>query len=200
MLSSAPGCHDWDHTARVLRNSQEICLKERNADRRVVEIAALLHDIARGGDMHKKGRSCHAASGAAMARDILGGFKFLAEEFIEKACLCVRRHRFRGDDAPVSIEEKIVYDADKLDSLGAVGVGRAFHFAGRIGARLHNSGPEALGAESYSREDTAYREYLVKMRRLPEKMLTRTGRRLAIGRARFMEKFFEELQKESGTC
>ena len=99
--------------------------------------------------------------------------------------------------APETLEERIVYDADKLDSLGAFGVARSFHFAGRIGARLHNSREEAINSEAYSREDTAYREYLVKLRYLPEKMLTATGAEMAKKRAEFMFAFFDELEKES---
>ncbi|HOK04922.1 MAG TPA: hypothetical protein PLN24_06695, partial [Victivallales bacterium] len=95
-----------------------------------------------------------------------------------------------------SIEEKIVYDADKLDSLGAIGIGRAFHFAGRIGARLHNTEQEALSSNSYTKEDTAYREYLIKMRHIPEKMLTKTGKKIALKRLKFMKLFFEKLNKE----
>jgi len=93
----------------------------------------------------------------------------------------------------------IVYDADKLDSIGAVGIGRAFHFAGRIGARLHNTAAEAVGAPAYSVEDSAYREYLVKLRHVPERMLTPSGRRLAVDRARFMDEFFHRLNDEAGT-
>ncbi len=198
-LSNNPGCHDWDHTARVLRNSQIICRGERRADKKVVEIASLLHDISRSSDMHGKGKKCHALSGAKIARKILEKISFLNGEFVDKVCLCVKRHRFRGDDPPISIEEKIVYDADKLDSLGAVGIGRAFHFAGRIGARLHNTEKEALESSSYSRNDSAYREYLVKMRYLPSKMLTKTGRKLAKRRADYMKKFFEEMERETGS-
>ncbi len=196
-LSDAPGCHDWDHTLRVLRNSQLICDGEV-ADRRVVEIGALLHDIARGEDLASKGQECHAQLGAKIAKNILEKFPVLAPDFREKVRLCVRRHRFRGNDAPLSIEEKIVFDADKLDSLGAVGIGRAFHFAGRIGARLHNNAKKALASSSYSRNDSAYREYLVKMRDLPKKMLTKTGKKLAIRRGFFMKKFFEEMENETG--
>ena len=82
---------------------------------------------------------------------------------------CVKRHRYRSSDLPVTLEEKIVYDADKLDSVGAIGIGRAFLFAGRSGAKVHNTKEDALNSESYSEEDTAYREYLVKLRHIPAK-------------------------------
>jgi uncharacterized protein len=94
------------------------------------------------------------------------------------------------------LEEQIIYDADKLDSIGAVGIGRAFHFAGREGAKLHNSAEAALNSAAYSREDSAYREYLVKLRHIPERMLTVAGRELAIERAAFMDQFFQRLNHE----
>jgi uncharacterized protein len=89
-----------------------------------------------------------------------------------------------------------VYDADKLDSLGAFGVARAFHFAGRIGACLHNTEQEALASESYSSQDSAYREYLVKLRGLPDHLLTGSARRFAADRAAFMRAFFDRLNEE----
>jgi uncharacterized protein len=191
---NAPGCHDWDHTERVLRNSQIICAGEK-ADPQIVETAVLLHDISRPDEMKKKGGVCHAEAGAARAEKILRKFG-LEESFVRRVRLCVANHRYRGKNTPETIEEKIVYDADKLDSIGATGVGRAFHFAGRIGARLHNTEEEALRAKSYSREDSAYREYLVKLRHVPEKMLTKTGRKLARRRASFIKKFFDEINRE----
>ena len=108
----------------------------------------------------------------------------------------MRSHRYRDEVKPETVEEKIVFDADKLDSLGAVGLGRAFLFAGHCGARLHNTEAEALAGEPYGPEDTAYREYLVKLRHLPEIMLTSEGRRLARERLDFMESFFRRLDAE----
>jgi uncharacterized protein len=83
-----------------------------------------------------------------------------------------------------------------LDSIGAIGIGRSFHFAGRTGARVHNRAEEALASDSYSREDSAYREYLVKLRKIRERMLTDAGRQLAEKRHAFMVAFFEELNEE----
>ena len=110
----------------------------------------------------------------------------------------MRRHRYRGKDQPETLIDKLVYDADKLDSIGAVGIGRAFHFAGRVGARLHNPAEEALAGSEYGREDSAYREYLVKLRHVPERMLTASGRAAAEERSAFMHEFFHRLCEESG--
>ena len=99
---------------------------------------------------------------------------------------------------PETLAEKIVYDADKLDSTGAFGIARAFHFAGRIGACLHNTAEEAVNSSAYGKNDSAYREYLVKLRHLPGKMLTGSGRELAKERSAFMDEFFARLNLEAG--
>lgn len=195
-LADAPGCHDIDHTLRVRHNALLLAGLEPGADLRVVETAALLHDIARPAEMAAGGKICHAEQGAALAPAILRACGFRDEAFITAVTACIRRHRYRRGEAPVTIEEKIVYDADKLDSIGAIGVGRAFHFAGGIGAHVHNTKKQALGSSSYSREDSAYREYLVKLRHLPGKILTVAGRKIAADRAAFMHRFFIQLNRE----
>ena len=195
-LESAPGCHDFDHTLRVLRNAEKLASETPQADLQIIRLAALLHDIARPEEMSAKGRICHARKGAEFCASELKKYDF-PQAMIEKICACIQSHRFRGDGPqPQSLEAEIIYDADKLDSIGAVGIGRAFHFAGRENARVHNSSEEALNSEPYSREDSAYREYLVKLRHVPDKMLTAAGKRHAAARAEFMHEFFEQIEKE----
>ena len=194
-LDDSPRCHDWGHTERVLHHARVIAQKEDAADKKIVELGALLHDIARADELAIKGKICHAKRGAELAKKLLKDVGF-EEDLSQKVVKCVRRHRFRGDKKPEGIEEKIVYDADKLDSVGAVGVGRAFLFAGREGAKLHNTEKEALSGKSYSVDDTAYREYLVKLRRIPDRMLTATGQKIAKKRVKFMKEFFDKLNEE----
>jgi uncharacterized protein len=199
-LLANPACHDWDHTQRVLHNAREIAAAEPGCDLAVIECAAVLHDIARADESTGGAAGCHAQAGAVLAATLLrqlGG----EAEFIAAVAHCVAAHRWRRREdgvAPQTLEARIIYDADKLDSLGAIGIGRAFHFAGRTGARVHNHAAEALAAPEYSREDSAWREYLVKLRHLHRAMLTKAGRRLARRRHRFMEAFFQELVIETG--
>ena len=199
-LKTAPGCHDWDHTERVLHNSRIIAQGESdnsNVDMLIVEAAALLHDIGRVEELKNNGKICHADLGFEITPGILRECGFEDEEEIAKIAECVKRHRFRGkSEKPETIEQKIIFDADKLDSIGAVGIGRAIHFSGRIGSKLHNTEKEALNSESYSGEDSAYREYLVKLRHIPDRMLTETGKKLAHERAKFMHLFFDTLNDE----
>ncbi len=194
-LLKSPRCHDWEHTLRVLGNARMIAKLEKKTDLKVIEIAALFHDIARADELSIQGKICHAKKGAEITGAILEE-EGINQAMIDKVVKCVRRHRFRSGATPVSLEEKIVYDADKLDSLGAVGLGRAFLFAGRIGAKLHNTPEEALNSKSYSDNDTAYREYLFKLKDLPKKMMTVSGRKIARERVLFMDKFFKKLDQE----
>lgn len=197
LLETASGCHDFDHTMRVLANARRLAAMEPGADLAVVETAALLHDIGRPEEIRSKGRRCHARRGAELAAVMMEKLG-CDPVFTARVAECIRTHRFRGRSVPRTLEEKIVYDADKLDSIGAVGIGRAFYFAGREGARLHNTAEEALNSAEYSREDSAYREYLVKLRHVEERMLTRAGRELARERAAFMHEFFDRLNAETG--
>ena len=195
-LELAPECHAYDHVKRVLNNALEIMAHETKVNTQVVMMAVLLHDIARPEEMASKGEICHAEKGASMVRSYLESCGVHDEKIIDSVIECVRKHRYRDNNQPMTIEEKVVYDADKLDALGAIGIGRAFHFAGRIGARVHNSDEDALLSDAYSKNDSAYREYLVKLRHLKDKMLTEKGRELAEKRTRLMESFFQQLNKE----
>ena len=195
-LAGAPACHDADHTFRVLHNAMEIAGRETGVDLAVITAAALLHDLGRAEEMAQQGKVCHAMLGAELAPRMLHECGFTDPTFIAHVAGCVRTHRFRGEMSPATLEAKVIYDADKLDSIGAIGIGRAFHFAGRIGARVHNRADEALAGASYGREDSAYREYLVKLRKVKDGMLTVAGRELAAARAARMEQFFAALNEE----
>ncbi|MGZ5439306.1 MAG: HD domain-containing protein [Candidatus Aminicenantales bacterium] len=192
---SARGSHDWDHTERVTRLSLKIGRKEK-ADLGVLKLAAILHDIGREEEDRSHGRICHGRSGAALAKKILErhGCDPVTIRAVAEA---IRTHRFRRGGAPKTLEARILFDADKLDSIGAVGVGRAFLFAGEIGARLHDKAIDIRKTKPYTREDTAYREYLVKLSRVRDRMTTREGRRMAAERHRFMAAFFDRLNKET---
>ena len=196
-LEHSPACHDWDHTLRVLNNARHLCRVE-GADLSVVEFAAVLHDLGRPAELADQGHTCHASRGAELAREILPSLGITDPAFVEHVAACVRTHRFRQRtaDRPETLEARLVFDADKLDSIGAIGIGRSFHFAGRIGARVHNGAAEAQASASYSREDSAYREFLVKLRHLKDCLLTAEGRRMAASRHAFMVAFFEQINRE----
>lgn len=190
----AKGCHSFDHTERVCNLCLHIGKKEK-ADMEILEIAALLHDIARGRQDKLGGSICHAEAGAEMAKKFLKKYGLPHEE-TEKIAHCIRCHRFRGKNIPESKEAKILFDADKLDAIGAIGIGRAFVFSGEVGAKVHNSSVDISKTKEYSREDTAYREFIVKLSKIKGRMLTGEGKRIARGRHQFMVDFFKRLNQE----
>lgn len=187
-------CHDIEHTQRVLRLAVHIA-KIENADQHIVRLAAILHDIGRKQQDESGGKICHAKIGAVMARDILKKYN-IDMDTIDRICHCIERHRFRGGLAPESLEAKIIYDADKLDSIGAIGLGRAFQFSGELGAKLHNFDIDIEKTEAYSREDTAWREFEVKLKKIKDRIFTSEGKKIAQGRHDFMVNFFKRMEKE----
>ena len=193
-FSQAKGSHDWDHTLRVHRLCRHIGAVE-GADLLVAEAAAYLHDIGRAYQDRSNGHLCHAEKGAAMARQILAAFA-LPEHRRENIIHCIAAHRFRRGEDPQTLEARVVFDADKLDAIGAVGIARAFLFAGELGARLHSPEIDVTQAPAYSSDDTGYREYLVKLSKIHERILTPAGRRLAEERHRFMAGFFDRFLDE----
>jgi uncharacterized protein len=193
-FSQAKGSHDWDHTLRVHRLCRHIGAAE-GADLLVTQAAAYLHDIGRGHQDQANGTLCHAEKGAAMAREMLRACP-LSDDRRENIIHCIAAHRFRRGDTPRTVEAKVLFDADKLDAIGAVGVARAFLFAGELGARLHSPEVDVAQAKAYSIDDTGYREYVVKLSRIRDRILTATGRRLADERHRFMAGFFDRFLEE----
>ncbi len=193
-LDRARGSHDWDHTQRVYRLCERIGSVE-DADMDVLGIAALLHDIGRSGQDAGNGAVCHAEKGARMALPVIQGAS-LTRSQKENIIHCIQTHRFRNNHEPKTLEARVLFDADKLDAIGAVGVARAYLFAGEIGARLHNPDNNIDNTQSYSLDDTGYREYRVKLCLIRDRMLTDTGKQIADDRHAFMVNFFDRFIKE----
>jgi len=176
--------HDFDHVLRVLANAEHIGrIEGANID--ILRTATLLHDIARA-DQNQT-RQDHATEGARRARIMLTEAGQPAE-FIEAVCHAIATHRFRADNPPKSLEAQILYDADKLDSIGAIGVARAFAYSG------HVSRP--LWAEDEGNVHTALQEFRTKLTRVKDSLFTETARQIAQGRHKFMTQFFEQMAHE----
>jgi uncharacterized protein len=193
-FDGARGSHDWEHTLRVFRLCECIGLKE-GVDMDVLLVAAYLHDIGRSYQDASTGAICHAEKGSEMAIPIVSTLP-LSEKQKDNVLHCVRSHRFRGNCEPETAEAKVLFDADKLDAIGAVGIARAFLFAGELGARLHSPDIKVEESEPYSKDDTGYREYKLKLCKIRDRILTPTGRNLANERHDFMERFFQRFIKE----
>ena len=194
MFDGASGSHDWDHTMRVYRLGVRIAEKE-GADSDVVRVAALLHDIGRAQQDASNGKVCHATTGARMAAEIIQDLPLTGDQK-QNIVHSIRTHRFRGNHYPETLEARVLFDADKLDSIGALGVARAYLFAGEIGARLHSPEIDIEDSKPYTENDTGYREYRLKLRKIRTRMLTDTGKKMADERHKFMELFFKRFLTE----
>jgi len=196
MLGNSGSSHDIDHTLRV----RDLCMQIWQiewADLETLEIAALLHDIWRPKEFETKWEICHAEYWANLAWEFLKNL-WLEQDKVDNIVYCISTHRFRKWNPPETLEAKILFDADKLDCIWAVGIGRAFMCAGEIWAKLHNDKwVDIEKTEEYSKDDTAYREYVIKLRKIKDKMFTETGKKLAEKRHKLMEIFFDELLDET---
>jgi uncharacterized protein len=197
LCEGSDSAHDFDHVLRVLALAERIARAE-GADLEVVRMSVLLHDIARH-DEATTGED-HAVAAARRARQILQ--EHAAEPaFITAVAEAIGNHRFRTGGPPAALEAKILYDADKLDAIGAIGVARAYAVGGRMGQRLWSAVDAADRIDpgdptALPPEHTPVREYIVKLARLKGTLHTAEARRIARGRHRFMVAFFERLQRE----
>ncbi len=191
----ARSSHDFDHVLRVLALAERIARAE-GGDLEVVRAAALLHDIGRAEEA-RTGED-HAQIGARRAREILAGYP---PEKVEAVAAAIAAHRFRAGPPPATPEARALFDADKLDAIGAIGIARAFAHAGALGRPLW-APPEVAQAEGDGApHHTPVHEFLFKLSRLRDGMTTPTGRALAEERHAFMVRFFARLEAEvRGEC
>ena len=186
--------HNWDHTLRVYRLCERIGAAE-GVDMDVLLAAAYLHDIARSHQDESNGAICHAERGARLAEPVVAKLPLRPDQK-DNILHCIRSHRFRSSHQPQSAEAKVLFDADKLDAIGAVGVARAFLFAGEVGARLQSDKTDIEATRTYSIDDTAYREFKVKLCKIKDRILTPAGQTLAADRHLFTEAFFKRFLEE----
>ena len=194
LFDDARGSHAWDHTLRVVRLCWHIG-KAEGVDMDILISSAYLHDIGRCYQDDSNGAICHAEKGSKMAEPFLKDLPF-SDDQREGILHCIRSHRFRGDRIPNTPEARVLFDSDKLDSIGAVGIGRAFLFAGEVGARLHSPDVNIEDTVSYSVNDTGYREFIVKLSKIRDRVMTKEGKRLADERHAYMVDFFERFLRE----
>jgi uncharacterized protein len=196
LLSGEGSGHDWFHIHRVRRMALAIG-REEGADLFVVELAALLHDLADW----KFAAGDHEA-GPRAARDWLTS---LAADpgVIEHVCQIIAGLSFKGAGVPTpmpTLEGQIVQDADRLDALGAIGIARAFAYGGHKGSPLYDPAipPQPHDSfEAYKKgSGPTINHFYEKLLLLQERMNTAAGRRLAAARHAFLERFLEQFFAE----
>jgi len=196
--ASADPVHDFNHIMRVYRMAHHLSILE-GAELAIVLPAVLLHDAGGNGPDLAVARKEHHIRSAEFAAEVLKTHHYSNDQ-IEKIQHCIRAHRFRsGEEKPATIEAMVVFDADKLDSIGAVGVARAIAFSAISGKPFYFSPSaqfittgELLPGEPHS----AYHEYLFKLSKIKHRMFTNTGKKIAEERHQYMAAFFEKLKLE----
>ena len=197
LFTGARASHDWDHTIRVLRLCEHIGSEER-ADMDVLRVAAVLHDIGRPHQDACLGSLCHAVHGAMLAEPIVAMLVFSPEQK-DNILHCIRTHRFRGMHVPETLEAKVLFDADKLDVIGAIGAARTLGYALKAGTPFFTEPSIKFiqtGEEEPGELHSAYHEYLYKLRKISSMLYTNAGRRLAVERQNFLNQYFDELAAE----
>lgn len=206
--SATDPVHGLDHVLRVYQMAQHIG-KLEGADLRIVSAAALLHDFG-GGQAALQGsgnrgkaansRANHHQTANEFAHDILceEGWR---EQDIQAVQHCIRAHRFRDiSEKPRTLEAQVLFDADKLDAIGAVGVARAIAYAAQAGAPAFCQPSRTFlstGTLETGEVHSAYHEYLFKLSKIRSRLFTSTGKTLAEERHHRMVVFFEQLKDES---
>lgn len=192
------GCsaHDWGHIERVQKIADRIALSEVGADRVVVALAALMHDLYD----YKFSKDLDAGPDFAIAW--LSSFGFQSER-AEAVAEIIRGVSFRGDsteDVHLSIEGQCVRDADRLDALGAIGIARTFAYGGAVGRPIHDPNIPPQDAQSpeeyYSNLGTSINHFYEKLLRISDRMETNLGRIIAEERKQFLYLFLQQFYNE----
>lgn len=187
--------HDREHIYRVLYSALEIARHEQNVDYDILICACLLHDVGRG-EQFENPSLCHAQVGAEKA------FRFLTEQgfdesFSVKVKHCILTHRYRNNNEPQTVEAKILFDADKLDVTGAIGIARTLFYEGRVSEPLYNVNDQ--GRVQDGAEDTKpsfLQEYKYKLEHIYDHFYTEKGREMAQARRQAASDYYESLLGE----
>jgi len=195
-LNDAEGGHDWFHIERVYKNALLIA-KDTVCDLTVVQLGALLHDIA-----DSKFHNGDETIGPKTARAFLEG-ENASEDIIAHVVNIIENISYKGGNFEKkfsSVELDIVQDADRLDAIGAIGVARAFNYGGFKNRALYN--PEIAPVTNMTKEEykknnaPTINHFYEKLLLLKDKMNTEKGKEIAAERHHFMETFLAQFYAE----
>lgn len=201
--------HNFDHIMRVCQNCLRLSENE-SVDMDVLIPAVLLHDICRVEEDADKTRNIdHAIMGAERASEFLKKHNWPSKK-IDSIKHCIQTHRFRSTNSPNSLEAKILFDADKLDILGAVGIARSYILAGQFDERIFSE--EEKNIENYINTNlkggtnrgkiidfskhAPNLEFHTKFKYIPDRLFLPKSKEIAQQRLKIMETFFQQLKLE----
>lgn len=197
-LSDAKGCHDWWHIYRVTNLAKRINKTEKG-DPLIVELGALLHDIA-----DHKFHDGDEDLGQKTAVKFLNSLDIPSETVFHIEQI-IRNISFKNSFDNSSFKSKeleIIQDADRLDAIGAIGIARAFSYGGHKGNPIYIPGLKPnliMDKKEYMKGDTTtINHFYEKLLKLKDLMNTETGKAIAEKRHQFMENFLEEIYEEIG--
>ena len=189
--------HGFDHILRVLHMAEYIA-KAEGADLEIVRAAALLHD-ASGAETGGEKRSEHQHHSAEFAKEILRAESWPPER-IAAVQHCIRAHRFRGHEAPQSLEAKVLFDADKLDVIGAFGVARTLAYDVVMHWPFHAAVSEQFlktGIKIEGETHSSYHEFIFKLGKIIDRLHTKTAKHIGETRQTFLNDYFRQLDVEA---
>ena len=187
--------HDKEHVYRVLYSALDIAEHEKDVDYDILISACLLHDIARE-EQNKNPELCHAQVGAEKA------YKFLVENnfetgFAEKVKHCISSHRFRKNNEPESLEAKILFDADKIDAAGTLGIARTLVYQGAMCEPLYSVMSDGKVSDgTYDKSPSFFQEYKYKLEKIYSRFYTERGKEIAEERRKTAISFYENMLRE----
>ncbi len=199
--------HNFDHVMRVY-NLAVYLAKEEDVDMEVVKLGSLLHDIAGKKELDDStGKTDHALEGAKMAKPILEKLRCPREK-IRHIQDCIISHRYRSNNKPKTLEAKIIFDADKLETVGAIGIARAFVWIGRNSAHIYKK----MDVKKYARDNLEDRNirgrikdktkhspqlnWETKDKHILKFLHTKKAREMAKERIKITKTFFRRLEEE----
>jgi uncharacterized protein len=195
-LEGAEAGHDWFHIERVWKLSKKIAEKEE-CNVEVVELSALLHDIA-----DPKFHNGDETLALKISREFLES-QNASEDVIEQVLFVIKNISFKNrGEAPenLPIELKIVQDADRIDAIGAIGIGRTFNFGGFKNNPMYDPNIQPslnMSKEEYKKSNgTTINHFYEKLLLLKDLMNTSEGKKIAEERHDFMLKFLDQFYKE----
>ena len=187
--------HDREHVYRVLYIALDIAEHEKEVNMDILISACLLHDIGRK-EQFENPALCHAQVGAKKAYDFLVSEGY-GEDFAKKAASCIKSHRYRSDNEPDTIEAKILFDADKIDATGALGIARTLFYIGHVEEPLYSLDSEGNVSDgTKDTEPSFFQEYKYKLEKLYGKFYTKRGGQIAARRQGAASFFYESMCHE----
>ncbi len=187
--------HDYLHIYRVTNQAMEIALEYPEANNEIVLVSSLLHDIGREAQ-YRNPDICHAKIGGEMAYDFLISIGWGSEDALHVK-ECIQAHRYRVENPPKTIEAKILFDSDKLDSTGAIGIARTLNYGGIMNEPLYTIDENMIVHEGNCDSPESFlKEYNFKLIKLYDSFYTEKAKNIAEKRKDISMQFYNTLMSE----